>query len=200
MKYTSNATQVVANIQNKLKKASDVNKLQRTIGSFLFASNIRRIHLNGLDVGMKQIGHYSLKPIYINPKNSPKSFEPIGKNGRMYFITNKADREKFESAFGIRMQGKKHQTRYFKAGYFGFRALIGRDISKVNLDLTHRLKLDFAMVQQGKNCVLGFRSSYGTNVSSGNEIRFGRQIWGISDQDKKDIVEIENQFIKEALA
>ena len=200
MEYKSNIQSVLLNIDNKLKKASDVSALQRTIATYLMASNLRRIHNNGLNVDGKMIGSYSVKPMYMNPKYSPKKFEPVGKNGRTYFKTNKADRRKFESAYGVRMSGKKHQTRYFRAGYFGFRALIGREIGFVNLQLSGKLKLDWGMIQEGKNYVIGFRSSYGTNVSEGNELHFGCQIWGISKKDYEEIKKIENEFIKKALA
>lgn len=199
MEYRSNANAVLLNLENRLKKASDVSALQRTIGAFLFASNLRRIHTNGLDVGMKRIGAYSVKPIYVNPKNSPKSFEPMGKTGKVFFKTEKGLRKSLQLAGSV-VKGRMHQTRYFKAGYFGFRATIGRDVSVVNLNLSGKLRLDWAMEQSGKNWIIGFRSKYGHQVAQGNEIHFGRQIWGISNQDRKDIKEIEQEFITKSLA
>jgi len=183
MEYKSNVDKVLLNVESKLKKASDISALQRMIGTYLLASNLRRIHNNGLNVDGKMIGSYSVKPMYLNPKYSPKSFVPMGKYGRTKF-----------------KNGKPHVTKYFRAGYFNFRALIGREISFVNLQLSGKLKLDWAMSQEGKNFILGFRSSYGTDVSNGNELRFGCQIWGISKKDYEEIKKIENEFIKKALA
>lgn len=183
MKYKSNIQSVVLNIEKKLKKASDVSALQRTIGTYLLASNLRRIHNNGLDVMEKRIGAYSIMPFYLNPKYSPKGFVPQGKHGQLKF-----------------KNGKPHQTKYFKLGYYGFRATIGRDVSKVNLQLSGKLKLDWTMSQEGKKFVLGFRSRYGTMVSSGNEERFASIIWGVTKKDQDEIKKIENEFIKKALA
>lgn len=200
MKYSDNIAQVLSNIEGKLKKASDVSKLNRTIGTYLKASNLRRIHNEGLGVNGSPIGAYSVKPIYVNPKNSPRKFAPKGKTGRTFFITNKADRKKFESRYGIRVSGLMHRTKYFAAGYFGFRAAIGREVSVVNLQLSGKLLKDWLMEQQENAFIIGFRSRYGTKISEGNEKRFGKKIWGVSPADYKEIEGIKQEFIKEALA
>lgn len=181
MKYNSNANKVVLNIENKLKKASDVSSLQRIVGSYLWASNWDRI-TQGIAVNGSAIGSYSNRPMYVNPNLSPKKFAPMGKNGQVKF-----------------KNGRPHRTKYF-IGYREFRGQIGRDITKVNLQLTGRLRLDWILNQQGSNWVIGWRSKYGALVSRGNEQRFGKLIFGISKKDQEQIVLIQNEFIKKALA
>lgn len=182
MEYKDNIAQVLSNIEGKLKKASDVSKLNRTIGTYLIASNLRRIHNEGRAVNGQGIGHYSNKAIYVNPKNSPRKFLPKGKNGQATF-----------------KNGKKHKTSYF-IGYKGFRTSIGRETNVVNLQLSGKLLKDWIMEQQGNTFLIGFRSKYGTNVADGNEEHFNKKIWGISQQDYKEIEVIKKDFIKQALA
>lgn len=182
MKYSDNIAEVLSNIEGKLKKASDVSKLNRTIGTYLKASNLRRIHNEGLAVNGSRIGNYSSVPLYLNPKHSPRAFTPKGKNGQMKF-----------------KNGKLHKTAYFH-GWKGFRSAIGRESSTVNLQLSGKLLKDWLMEQQGDNFIIGFRSKYGSVVSQGNEEHFGKKIWGISPQDYKEIEVIKKEFIKQALA
>lgn len=181
MKYESNINSVVLNLEAKLKKASDVSSLQREVATYLTASNTRRIHNEGKAVNGQSIGNYSFKPIYVNPKISPKKFQTKGKYGNTKF-----------------KNGQLHKTGYF-FGWGGFRSSIGRNASFVNLQLTGRLRFDWAMEQRGKDWIIGF-GSYGAKVSIGNEQRFGKQIWGVSKQDYEMIKKIETEFINKALA
>jgi hypothetical protein len=182
MEYSDNIKQVLSNIEGKLKKASDVSKLNRTIGTYLQKSNLRRIHNEGRALSGQGIGHYSGKPLYVNPKHSPRQFPTKGKNGQTTF-----------------KNGKKHKTAYFN-GWKGFRSSIGRETGFVNLQLSGKLLKDWIMEQRGKDFIIGFRSEYGTKISAGNEQHFNKKIWGISQQDYKEIEVIKKDFIKQALA
>ncbi len=182
MEYKSNVSIVVSNIEGRLKKASDVDKLNRTIATYLQASNVKRIHNLGLAVNGSKIGNYSIKPLYVNPKNSPKTFAPKGKTGRVKF-----------------KNGKLHKTAYF-LGWRGFRQGIQREAGFVNLQLSGKLKLSWVIEYQNKKVVIGFNSLYGTEVATGNEQRFGKQIWGISPKDYEQIEVIKKEFIQTALA
>ena len=180
MKYSDNIAQVLSNIEGKLKKASDVSKLNRNIANYLYGSNLSRITQGRAINGM--IGHYSGVPMYVNPRYSPRKFPTKGKNGQTKF-----------------KNGKPHKTGYF-VGYKGFRTAIGRETNIVNLQLSGKLFKDWSMLQQGNTWVIGFRSKYGTQVAEGNEQHFGKQIWGVTQKDKEQIKVIEQEFIKQALA
>lgn len=181
MKLESNINQVVLNLTGKLKGIAG-GELTRLIATDLLASNNRRIHNDGIAVNGAKIGNYSIKPMYANPKVSPKKFTGIGKTGRTKFLN-----------------GKQHVTRYFKTGYRGFRSFVGREVSVVNLQLSGKLKLDWVMQPQGKNFLLGFKSKYGSEVSRGNEQRFGKRIWGVTKKDEADIKIIVEDFINKKL-
>lgn len=186
MKYESNISEVIVGLRAKLTKAVDISKLQRTIATYLMASNLRRIHNDGRAVDGSPIGQYnSNHPLYVNPKKSPRKFAPEGRWGAKVFNTGKK-------------AGQPHKTKFF-ASYQAFRGNIGRQHNFVNLELTKKLRLDWKMAQDGKDWIIGFLSKYGADVSAGNEKRFGKLIWGISAEDRKQIEIIENDFINNAL-
>lgn len=173
MTYESNIDQVVVNISKMIDGFLENNDIVKEIATTIKASNLRRIHTDGKAVDESSIGKYDTKEIYVNPKNSPKKFTGLGKGGKT----------KFKS-------GRSHKTRYFKDGYKGFRAKIGRETSKVNLSLFGRLSKEFVQQQRGKDWVLGFSSEEANNKRLGNEKRFGKEIWGVSKADNLVIEEI----------
>ncbi len=180
MTYEDNTKQVIANIQLKLKKASDVSKLQRTIATYLLQSNWERIS-RGQGVN-RVIGRYNTtKPLYVNPKKAVRSFGVAGKTGKSKFLN-----------------GNSHKTKYFSS-YKDFRTKVGRETSVVNLQLSGKLRRDWAIEQDGKDWVIGFRSQYGSDISRGNEKNFHTQIFGVSQKETQQIKEIEQDFIKECL-
>ncbi len=183
MLYESNINKVIADLKGKLEKAKDMSQLQRTIATNLKASNLRRIHNEGKAVDGSTIGKYSTKEFYANPKTSPRKFSGEGKTGRKKFIST----------------GKNHKTKYFKDGYKGFRQFVGREVSKVNLQLSGTLLKSWQAELNGRDWVIGFNSQYGKKVAQGNEDRFGKTIWGISKNDREMITTVTQEFINRSL-
>lgn len=182
MTYESNVMLILANVNKKLTKASDVSKLQRTIATYLRASNLQRI-TEGIAVNGQMIGQYdTASELYVNPLNAPRKFPTVGKTGRAKF-----------------KNGKPHRTGYFR-NYKEFRARIGRPTGVVNLQLSGRLFKTWIIGQQGRDWVIGFNSEYGTNVAKGNEARFGKKIFGVSGKDREQIKLIEKDFVNKALS
>lgn len=82
-------------------------------------------------------------PIYINPKDSPKKFTPIGKGegkkseGKVKPLSKKVQSYEFSNKKGhlvskvktvaLKAGGLDRKTRYFGGGYAEFKKLIGRD-------------------------------------------------------------------------
>lgn len=143
----------------------------------LRASNVNRVHNQGKAVDETEIGKYSVKPMYINPNNSPNKFSGKGKYG--------------ESKF---KNGNEHKTRYFEDGYKGFRNINGRDTSKVNLQLTGSLKEAFQIFEQGNEISLGFEDAK-SEIRKGLEKKYGKQIWGITNQDNETINLITERYL-----
>jgi hypothetical protein len=88
------------------------------------ALRMERIFTRGEKADGSKIGQYSTKPIYINPKISPKKFTGKGKNDKR--------------------NNKTHKTRYFAEGYKGFRQFINRPSEKIDLGLSYDLRFDLS--------------------------------------------------------
>lgn len=164
---------VITNIENVGLDKVFFDRWAREVVQALYASNVRRVHNSGQAVDGSSIGHYSIKPIYVNPKNSPVQFTPK--------TTVK----------------KNPKTKYFPGGYKEFRGSIGRTETPVNLQLSGRLKEDFGFVQEGENWALGFNSSYGEKLHHGLEDHFGKTIWGVTLEDERIIEEITDRYLKQ---
>lgn len=173
MSYQSNISTVVVDLKKQLEGFLDDNKIVRKVATTLAASNVRRIHNDGKAVDGSGIGTYDTTPIYVNPKKSPKKFTPQGKTGERVFKS-----------------GKKHKTRYFDKGYKGFRATIGRETGKVDLNLTAKLEFSFQPEARGNDWVVGFTSAKEAAKARGNEKRFRKVIWGVTTADNGEIDEI----------
>ena len=178
----------------------------------LYASNIRRVHNSGQAVNGSSIGHYSTKPIYVNPKNSPVKFTPKGKgitktrNKKVFHYYSETseegyttkEKQSYQSNTGRTFKnGKPRHSRYFPGGYKQFRGSIGSTEAPVNLQLSGRLKEDFGFVHEGENWALGFFSSYGEKLHHGLEEKYNKQIWGVTSEDEAIIDEITERYLKQ---
>ncbi len=186
MIYESNMTKVLERLKGKLKTASEMSALQRTIATNLKASNLRRIHNDGRAVDGSPIGQYnSNKPLYVNPNRSPRKFKPVGRNGRTVFASGKK-------------AGQSHKTRFF-ANYSAFRQAVGRPSNNVNLQLTGTLLKSWQAEKQGTDWILGFNSKYGKDISEGQETKWNKLIWGVSKADERMIDEVTTEHINRSL-
>lgn len=118
--------QWVAKLDARIAELSD-EKIMKAAILDITADVVQRVFVEGKNSKNTAIGRYSRKPIYVNPKNSPKKFSPMGKTGSRF--KNK----------------KSHKTRYFNGGYANFKTFIGKG-DKVNLWLFGELRSDAASV------------------------------------------------------
>lgn len=178
MKLKSNTADVVDEIVNQLENLPIVIG---EIASAVFASNVERIHERGLDVNLRSIGKYSQKPIYVNPKKSPRKFSVAGKYGQKKFLN-----------------GTKHKTRYFEFGYLGYKKEIGsKPDGVVNLVNTGKQRRAFVLRKINPfNYALGFTVNGMAKRVAAQENKYHTQIYGVSKQDLKDIDEILNASLK----
>jgi hypothetical protein len=94
----------------------------------------RRIFLNGLDANGTKIGSYSTEPIYVSIKGAKKRY------GSQIPTSKLKGKGKADSSKSKFKNGNSRRSQYFKDGYSGFRKLMDRDTSTVNLDLTSNLQ------------------------------------------------------------
>lgn len=138
-----------------------------------------------------KIGNYnSTDPLYVNPKNSPKSFSKRGKVSTS---------SKFKN-------GKERKTGFFDS-YKDFRDTIGRPTGTVNLNLSSDLELDFS--NTGKTTEISPLKRVSTidrdeNIkkAEGNEKHFGKKIFDLTAAETKEfnrILELELALIFDKL-
>lgn len=97
-----------------------------------------------------QIGHYSTKPIYVNPKTYGFSFQSKGKvigEQKSLVVSIKTKKEKLITTKRGKFVGrnvKDRKTRYFAEGYKGFRQFVKRPTNFINLGLTYDMRFDLS--------------------------------------------------------
>ena len=192
MIYSSNIRKVVNNLEKGFRSIVD-DKLMIEIGSTVQANTLERIHEDGLDSNLQNIGQYDTsRPIYINPDKAPRKTANKAKGIEGLKRAGKYGDAKFKN-------GKPHKTAY-NANYKALRNKIGRRIDKVDLNFSGKLSKEFGLDLKSKNEVdLGFLTEYGTLISEGLEIKYGKKIWDITDNDVKDINTIINAKIQKQL-
>lgn len=203
MKYESNANTVIFQLKQKLLSSESQDKLAKTIAQAIYASNLRRIHNEGLNTRKKRIGKYSSEPTYINPKNSPVKFTAVGKGGKetktkssklvFNIKSKKAVTQTTKSAQQFK-SGKAHKTRYFDGGYKEFRWKIGREYHYVNLDLSGSLRANYQLLKDGNSYIIGFMSSKKAEIATGLEKHFHGKIWGMTKEDWQLAETIKNNW------
>ncbi len=169
MTYKSNVQSVIVGLKNKVILGNP-DEMYREISLGIMASNNRRIHNEGRNINESQIGDYSTKKMYVNPINSPVKFSP----------------------------NPNRKTRKFDTGYKGYRGFIGRDTTKVNLQLSGALKADFKILKIQNGYALGFESARGKDISEGMESKYHSPIWGITKTDETMILEIVKRYVSDA--
>jgi len=146
------------------------DNIMRAVSLTMLSAVKRRIYLEGRAADGSDIGQYSTRPIYINPKNSPKDFgRPIGKTGSKFKTGEK--------------KGQDHKTRYFPDGYKGFRNSIGRPVNKVNLSLSGQMNAQFVVLVDGSRYFLGWPNGLYGDIAEGQEGHWRKKIFKLTDAE-----------------
>jgi hypothetical protein len=192
MIYNTNIRKVVNKFEKALETIVD-EKLMIEIGSTIQANTLERVHEDGLDSNLQNIGQYdTTTPIYINPDKAPRKRASKAKGIEGLKRAGKYGDTKFKN-------GKPHKTAY-NANYKALRNKIGRRIDKVDLNFSGKLSKEFGLEVKGRNVVdLGFITSYGTEVGNSLEKKYAKKIWATSENDLKDINTIINAKIRKNL-
>lgn len=178
-----------ANLTQMVKRVLETQNRVVTESMFeLQADYINRIFKDGEDSDGNAIGTYSTKPMYYSIAGSSSqmrssSLRPRGKN------SNKA---KFNN-------GNPRKSQYFPDGYNGFRAAVGRQNTKVDLALTFSLRGSIQVGETQNTVTLGFNSDKELKKAAGNETRYNKTIFSVSEAEVNTVVEkwrneVENAF------
>jgi hypothetical protein len=171
-------------IQSFTAKGGVLDNAIKTGALTVMADMKARIHEEGKAADGSDIGTYSTKPIYVNPANSPRKFPTVGKTGKSIFTSGEK-------------KGQKHKTKYFAEGYSDFKTTIGRnEIGKVNLFLTGGLSNGFTLIETEKGFGLGFINDELVKRSLALEVKYGKEIWAVSEPEAEVLVKAVQNAIK----
>ena len=150
----------------------------------------KRVFTDGKKTDGSDIGVYDTVPTYVSIDGAKKKYgsqlkssalKPIGKTGQSKF-----------------KNGKPHKSQYFGDGYAGFRAQVGRQNSKIDLNLTGNLQDSIATGVTQKGLQLGFINSEGAELASYHDQRFG-EIFTASEQEQDKVIEVMGDIILDEL-
>ena len=142
------------------------------------ADTIVRIFQRGEATDGSAIGSYSKEPIYVSVKKNSQvrssSLKPSGKYSK---------EPKFKN-------GKEGKSQYFSDGYSGYRAQVGRESEKVNLNLTGQTQQELGSptVRNGLPSI-EFVNDKTVEIAAGNEEHFGKTIFAVPEQEIDTFVE-----------
>ncbi len=171
------------------------DKLLRGIAVNMGGEVRRRIHVDGLKTDGTDIGKYNdTDPIYVNPKDSPRSFKPEGKPRKtgVFKSGKKKGQDRFEG-------NKKNKTKYFES-YKSFRDYVGVQTNKVNLSLSAGMENDFKAVaddpiKTNTGYGLGFTNPINALKAEGQEERYG-EIYSLTEIEKDQVRLLAEDFIQ----
>jgi hypothetical protein len=129
-----------------------------------------RIFVEGLTSDGSQIGQYSTRPFYQNPNAligvAASGVSPEGKSGKSRF-----------------KNGNTHKTKYLPRGYAELRELTGRESGKVDLNFSGSLERSIKVVDDGEGAAITYTNDFEADKMAANEIRFGADISGVSEDE-----------------
>jgi hypothetical protein len=149
-----------------------------------------RVFTNGKKTDGSDIGSYSTDPTYVSIDGAKKKYgsqlkssalQPIGKTGSRKF-----------------KNGNPHKSEYFGDGYSGFRAKVGRQNQKIDLNLTGNLQDSIATGLTQTGLQLGFINGAAAELADHHDTRFG-EIFTTSDEEQDAVIEVMSEIIIEEL-
>jgi arylsulfatase A-like enzyme len=156
--------------------------VMRTVATSMLGEVKTRIHEEGKAADGSDIGQYdTTHPLYVNPKNSPKSFPTKGKTGKTRF-----------------KNGRQHATGYFDS-YKSFRDEIGRPTDRVNLSLSGQMNNQFVVIATDKGYGLGWNNEEMPERAEGLAKKYGKEIWALSETEQSKAIEVAQDTINKLL-
>jgi hypothetical protein len=170
-----------------LDMVEERKNMMRIAATTVLSRMTERIHEDGRNESGSDIGVYSKRPIYVSLANNPgKSVgRPIGKTGRSRFRTGAK-------------AGQDHLSRYFPGGYDEYKKAIGRNIGKVNLNLSGQLRQQTTVIDSG-GIGIGWADEEKTERAEALQKKYRAKIWYPNDKESEAAVEAVTAYIYEKL-
>lgn len=123
-------------IAQQRRKVNELVTLFPKAVATVHATSMERIYEDGY-LESRRYEYNDTTPVYINPDDAPRSFQPEGKPKRVGTKKVKGSREPVKRG----LDTFKRKTKYFRS-YKAFRAAMGRETAFVNLDLNGTQRRD----------------------------------------------------------
>ena len=175
--YNSNVIEVLGKLRNQLVqlKGPVLEKMVRSISFDLVGSNLDRIHTYGKAVDGSLISTGSSNVEAFKSKKTGK-------------VSSKKKRGSEATVLATPYSQKYAKKRIDK----------GRQIAKVDLSFTGKLSKEFNLEAKGpKEIGVGFTTPYASDLSEVLENKYGKKIWGTTQEDERVAQEyVKNTVIK----
>lgn len=172
--YSSNTQQILTNITNILKEASNPKEIIEVASEELLGFIQWRIWNDYKATNGTLIGRYDTKPMYSSLDFNRTFVRSIGsgsgKNSKKATFKN----------------GKKRNSKYYKGGYKEYKKDV-KGTSKVNLELTGRLKNSFKRTVNGNTAIIEM-DAYGQEVGGAMQVKYAKDIFMASKSEIKQAV------------
>ena len=185
---SSETSRLFRRISRVIVKSADEAKIAALNG--LEASLKTRIFTDGRDSGGGSIGNYSTKPMYVSIAGAQARYGSQIKSSALTAVGKNGDTE-FKN-------GKKRRSQYFSDGYAGFRAQVGRQNQKVDLNLTGNLQDSLAGGVTDKGLALAFINAEGATLSEHLERRYG-EVFTPTDDEVEEVLNTIEDTIFDAI-
>ena len=174
---STDTSKLFRRVARVIVKAADEGKIAAL--NNLEASLKTRIFTNGVDSGGGSIGSYSTRPMYVSIAGAQARYGSQLKSSALTAVGKNGDTE-FKN-------GKQRKSQYFQDGYAGFRAQVGRQNQKVDLNLTGNLQDSLQGGLTDKGLALAFINSEGARLSEHLEQRYG-DVFQPTDEEVEEVL------------
>lgn len=179
MIYKSNLQSVLKDLEKKLGKVQDDNKIIREIATTIQGEVAFRVFNKGGATNGGQIGQYSTKTALVGRSSFVKqsAWNSVYKNKGYKWVT---------------FRGRK--LKVLPGGYRMIRQLEGKRTDTVNEQRTGKLKSGWLIQGSNSTYVIGF-DAYGAKISEYQEKHFGKLIWNPTSYEKGLITKMINGWV-----
>lgn len=157
---------------------------------------VKRIFEDHKDADGAEIKEPSTKPIYVNPKNSPKKFATGGKpveNSNGVKVIPKKKSMNIATDFGSERLKVKHKTKYFEGGYAEFKKIIDRDKLVLFGTMRNDFRAGIKKLDQS-SWISYFKNPTNAKKADGLEDKYqGTKIFTVSKEERDIFIKILQQ-------
>ena len=208
IRYKTNIGSVVRSLNDKLVSlspgAENYDALLRTVTTSMIGVVKTRIHEQGKASDGTIIGEYSKKPIYISLSASPKKFVAKGKKSASTIRVKKSNvetRKVTSEKVGALKNGKIRKSGFFEGGYNQFKTEIGRnEIGTVNLSLSGQLNAQLSVQPTSRGYGFGWPDGEKLKRAKALGKKYRKKIWALTQEEKSQVYDITEKFVKRALS